>query len=421
MTKVLKKKKTTPAIRKKFQKKKQKQKNIIDLKNLTLKEDLKKTKADRVIISFDQTNNLKRLIRDIYNVREARRQIYFLGVDVKNISRHIGENFLNDCKHKLSKIFKIMSSSEKESYKNKIYFELSKEYNKLIPHNYYFPSIDLFLINNKEKIKKEIRLLELLNSYRELRNKDYQIRESIEKEENESINLNESLNMSVNNAEISVEEENHVNISSSYYKKAIIGTKYLFQLVDEKTSEFDKINKFLLRFSEKNKCPFPKLKLLQLFRLNKKEEGFTEYENLFWYGCETPHLYSILRHGLRMPITLEYNNIYKYGKGIMISHSPYGQLKYCITRNNIVYLFVCGNNGLKSKVARDHYIYPEYPEKLDKQYDSLCIERRIKLIKNKDEEEEENEKTRNYDYYCDYIIYDLTKINLLYIAKIQIP
>ena len=67
--------------------------------------------------------------------------------------------------------------------------------------------------------------MELLNSYRELRNKDYQIRESIEKEENESINLNESLNMSVNNAEISVEEENHVNISSSYYKKAIIGTK----------------------------------------------------------------------------------------------------------------------------------------------------------------------------------------------------
>lgn len=416
MTKVLKKKKSKPASGKSSEKKSEK-----DKINLTLKEDLKKTKKDRVIISFDQTTNLKRLIRDIYNLREARRQLYFLGVDVKNISRHIGEDFLNKCTHKLDKILKVMNVKDmKENERIKKYFDLTKDYNRLIPHNYYIPCFDLFLIDDKTKIKKEIRILELLKSYRELRNKDYEIKKLIEKEGDNSVNLNDSVNMSENNIERSVEEENHVKISSNYYKKALNGTKYIFQLINEKTSEFEKINTFLLRYSEKNKCPFPKLKLLQLFRLTKKNESFEEYENLFWYGCETPHLYSILRHGLRFPITLESNNIYNYGKGILISHSPYGQLKYCITRNNIAYLFVVGNNELKSKIA--HYYHPDYPKELEKKYnnkyDSLCIQHKIRLMKSADDEEEYQ---RKYDIYCDYVVYDLDKIKLLYIAKIQIP
>ena len=53
-------------------------------------------------------------------------------------------------------------------------------------------------------------------------------------------------------------------------------------------------------------------------------------------------------------------------------------------------------------------------------YDSIFIEHKIKLqeIKN-DNKDEKN--TKNYDYYYDYVIYDRAKINLLYIAKIQIP
>ena len=91
----------------------------------------------------------------------------------------------------------------------------------------------------------------------------------------------------------------------------------------------------------------------------------------------------------------------------------------------MAYLFVCGNNGLNSKKA--HYYHPDYPENLDKKYDSIFIEHKIKLLEDKnekdkvEEEEEENDKPKPHDSYCDYVVYDLDKINLLYIAKILIP
>ena len=64
---------------------------------------------------------------------------------------------------------------------------------------------------------------------------------------------------------------------------------------------------------------------------------------------------------------------------------------------------------------------------MDKKYDSIFIEHKIKLLEDKNEneeekdEEEENDKPKPHDSYCDYVVYDLDKINLLYIAKILIP
>ena len=418
MTKEIKKNKTKPAIRKKFEKKKENRKNQKN-KKLTLKENLKKTKEDKVILNIaDPSQSLKSLIRDIFNLREARRQINFLGVDIKCISKHINEEFINKCIKKLNRIGEIVENKEYDHKKKKdLYFDYSKKYNYLIPHNFSFNNYGSFLINDKEKIKNEIRLLELLKSYRELKNKDFYIKGLINDEDNNSVNLNDSMNLSVNNMEKSVEDENRANISNSYYEKALIATDYLFQIIEEGKEEFNKIKSFLYRFSDKNMCAYPKLKLLQLYKLTNKYHEFKGYENLFWYGCETPHLYSILRHGLRWPIVLNSNNIYNYGKGIMISHNPYSQLKYCLARNNIAYLFVCGNNGLKSKIV--HHFHPNFPKELNKKYDSICIRHKVKLII--DDGQEEDNSIKKYDEYYDYVIYDMSKINLLYLAKIQIP
>ena len=417
MKKVIKKIKHKPAQRKKLQKKRKIRQNKKDNK-LLLREGLKKTNEDKVVVNLSEpVKNLKSLIRDIFNLREARRQINFLGVDVKCISKHINKDFVEECTEKLNNICEIIKNTELEHKKKKEkYFYLSVEYNRLIPHHYPIINIDSFLINNETKIKKELRILELLLSYRELRNKDYTIREELYNEDNNSINLNDSLNLSVNNNEKSVEEENHVNISNSYYKKAFYETDYLFTLVDETNEEYKKIKQFLYRFSEEYKCPYPKLRLLQLYKLTKKEEEFKDYQLLYWYGCETPHLYSILRHGLRLPIEIKEKNIYNFGRGIMISHSPYTQLKYCLPRNNTAYLFVCGNDGLKSKVV--HKRHPKYPYTLDKSFDSVCIEHKIKLTV---DEENSEDYDHDYDIYCDYIVYDKKKINLLYLAKIEIP
>lgn len=420
MKKVIKKIKNRPAHRKKLIKKRVKRNNVKD-KKISLKEGLMKTKEDKVILNISNPDkSLKSLVRDIFNLREARRQINFLGVDVKNISRHIGNHFIEKCAKKLNKIGKIIDNKKIE-HKSGKYFNLSKEYNELIPHNFTFRTIDEFLINNKEKIKKEIRLLELLKSYNELRRKDYYIRSlNRSKEEdikdNISIAQNESLNMSMNNIEKSVEGENHVNISDFYYEKALYETNYIFEVMKRESEEFQKIKKFLYRYSTENLCPYKKLELLELYKLRDRDSNFKEYEYLFWLGCETPHLYSILRHGLRFPMKLESSKIYNYGPGIMISHNPYAQLQYCIARNNIAYLFIVGNNGLKSKKV--HMVHPNYPEKLKKDYDSVYIEHKIKLIESF---VGEDEKRYDYDSYCDYIVYNLDKIKLVYLAKIEIP
>ena len=421
MKKVIKKIKNRPAHRKKLIKKRVKRNNVKD-KKISLKEGLMKTKEDKVILNISNPDkSLKSLVRDIFNLREARRQINFLGVDVKNISRHIGNHFIEKCAKKLNKIGKIIDNKKIE-HKSGKYFNLSKEYNELIPHNFTFRTIDEFLINNKEKIKKEIRLLELLKSYNELRRKDYYIRSlNRSKEEdikdNISIAQNESLNMSMNNIEKSVEGENHVNISDFYYEKALYETNYIFEVMKRESEEFQKIKKFLYRYSTENLCPYKKLELLELYKLRDRDSNFKEYEYLFWLGCETPHLYSILRHGLRFPMKLESSKIYNYGPGIMISHNPYAQLQYCIARNNIAYLFIVGNNGLKSKKV--HMEHPNYPEKLKKDYDSVYIEHKIKLIESFIDDN--SKKEYKYDSYCDYIVYNLDKIKLVYLAKIEIP
>ena len=153
MKKVIKKIKNRPAHRKKLIKKRVKRNNVKD-KKISLKEGLMKTKEDKVILNISNPDkSLKSLVRDIFNLREARRQINFLGVDVKNISRHIGNHFIEKCAKKLNKIGKIIDNKKIE-HKSGKYFNLSKEYNELIPHNFTFRTIDEFLINNKEKILK---------------------------------------------------------------------------------------------------------------------------------------------------------------------------------------------------------------------------------------------------------------------------
>ena len=97
MKKVIKKNKNKPAQRKKHQNKRANRQKKID-KNLSLKEGLKKTTNDKVLLNNGEpVKNLKSLIRDIFNLKEARRQINFLGVDLKCISEHINEKFVNKC------------------------------------------------------------------------------------------------------------------------------------------------------------------------------------------------------------------------------------------------------------------------------------------------------------------------------------
>ena len=105
-------------------------------------------------------------MRTIFNAREARRQLKFLGIDFKSISSKVDDTYIKSCCDILNQIDKTINSKNYDHRKKKdIFFELTKEYYRLMPHIFPFPDYSMYLINDIEKIKREICLLELTKSY----------------------------------------------------------------------------------------------------------------------------------------------------------------------------------------------------------------------------------------------------------------
>jgi len=385
-----------------------------NLKNKTKNKKKQKFEKKKSFIEEKEENTyedniyIKILIRTIFNAREARRQLKFLGIDFKSISSKVDDAFIKSCCDILNQIDKTINSKNYDHRKKKdIFFQLTKEYYRLMPHIFPFPDYSMYLINDIEKIKREICLLELTKSYFELENVFQKIK--LNKEENDlnnSMYLNDSINLSINNSE-NLNEETHKYISNLFLEKALSEFDLSITVIKNNSKKFKEIKDFVDEFSSIKGGPFPSLELLQLFKLSKIDEEIDE-KNLFFYGCETVHFYSILKNGLRLPFKEAPKNAFVYGKGILMSNNPYNQIKKCLPKNNIVYLFICNVDMLKPK--RVHLHHKNYPEKLRKEFNSIVINQ----IKYHFEDGTSN-------YGMDFIFYDTSLIQLCYIVKLQIP
>ena len=410
-------KRNKSAQKSKTQKKKEIRKNLKGkskkkkLLNSNSKENIIISNKEKIVNKPEDIKLIKSLIRDIFNLREMKRQLSFLGIDYKNLNFN-SPGFFKSCFDILNKIYKTINSDElNHKSKKDTYFNLTKEYYKLVPHTFPFPDYNLFIINNTNKIKREICLLELIKSYSELEKTFSQIKYS--KEENELNSLNNSLNESINIENIT--EEGHTNISNYFYEKALSELDYKIKVVDKKSKKFSEIEKAVHDYS--TKCEngvFPPLKLLEVFSLTKENETINEI-NLLWFGCEIIHFYSILKNGFRLPFEEAPVNIFPYGKGILLSDGIYNQIQKCLPKNNIAYFLLCNIENLKpKKVHSEHY---DYPEKLKKKYNSIFLRKKIKLPPFDKPNEEENDYIHSYDL----IFYDLSLIQICYIVKVEFP
>lgn len=423
MKKIIKKSKNKPASNSKKEKKK-----ILRNKR-KIKSKKSKTNQKISILEKNIENNqediisIKRLIRTIFNIREARRQLCFLGIDLKNSSLKINDNFFKACCNKLEEIDKVINNKDNHKVKKEKFFELTKQYYKIFPHSFPFPDYSMYLINDINKIKREICLLELVKSYDELGAKFQKIKkESSNKEENElnnSMNLNDSINLSINNMEnASEEEQHHTIISDKFFEKAVSQFNYNITLVDKNNDDFIEIDNYLNLFSTKNGGPYPPLELIELFQLKKIGDENKTKNSFYWYGCEITHFYSILRYGFRNPIKEAPKNAFIYGKGILLSQNAYSQIQKCLPKNNIVYLFICTVDNLKAKTVHLHH--KNYPEELKKEFNSIRIKTKILKLSDDSSEEDSNDD-KSYINSEDYIIYNPSSIRIHFIAKIQIP
>lgn len=420
MKKIIKNKST--AHKSKIQKKKEIRKKLrrhSKSKNIEISdENINITAEEKNVVTVDTKDDEKKikiLIRDIFNIREVKRQLSFLGLDYKSISINEGNKLYKSCCNILTQIDEIINSKELDHRKKKDkYFELSKQYYKLIPHTFPFPDYNLYLINEKAKIKREICFLEIIKSFSELETTFNKIKnERKENDLNNSINLKDSMNLS--EIENIPEEENHTNINNFFYEKALDEFDYEIKVIKHDTEKYYSIKELIYSYSTKGKGSYIPLTILELFSLNKRNEKITNENNLLFYGCEIVHFYSILKNGLRLPFKEAPKNAYIYGKGILLSDNPYIQIQKCLPKNKIVYLFICNVDKVSPKnVHMHHYSYPKY---LDSKFNCISIKHKINLPPSENSNEDEKLFINRYDY----IFYEPSLIKIKYIVKLQIP
>ena len=162
MKKIVKKSKNQPASKTKMQKKKElRNKRKIISKTEKSNQD-KATEENNIENNPEEIISIKKLIRTIFNVREAKRQLSFLGIDLKTNSLNINDKLFESCFKKLVEIDKLNNDKkiEHKTKKDKL-FDLTKEYYKLLPHSFPYPDYGMYLINDIDKNKRKICLLEL--------------------------------------------------------------------------------------------------------------------------------------------------------------------------------------------------------------------------------------------------------------------
>ena len=431
MKKIVKKSKNKPASIKKLQKKKEirnKRKIISKIGNVNKNENIENCNDKN---KSEEIKSIKKLIRTIFNLRESKRQLSFLGIDFKAISLDINEELFKSCFEKLVEIDKLINDKNinHKTKKDKL-FDLTKKYYQLLPHSFPYPDYDMYLINEIGKIQREICLLELIKSYNELdikfqkiknRIKELIIKEEGEDELNNSLNLNDSINLSINNIKNISEEEQlrRTIISDAFFEKALSQFDYTINLIDRNSDDFQAIDGYLNLYSKKKGGPYPPLKLVELFQMKKKNEERKTKNTFYWYGCKITHFYSILRHGFRCPNKQAPKNAFTYGKGILLSQNAYSQISKCLPKNNIAYLFVCSVNGMSAKTVHLHH--KNYPQHLKENYNSIKIKRKIMMPSEDEESKDKSNEDKPYIISEDFIIYRPSLIQIDYISKVEIP
>ena len=416
---------------------KNKKKNLQNKHNHSpkIETDKKEIKHDvkveiKTKISMPEEQYIKRadrqLFKDIFNVKDARNYLLFLGFDFDKINTDELDNELfGNCYRKLCEIENIINDKNLEHIikKDKI-FHLSKDYYNLIPHVFNNIDIDLYLIDGIDKIKKEICLLELIKSYltlqTEFKSIKKELNEELKKGNHEIIFENDEHNSIKNDMEIF--EENIENAEKIRYSK-----RFLNPILDKgklklyyEISSINSVDPRYLMICDYLNCYnniYPEMNLMSLFELKKRYSGIKVNGILLWYGCENSQIYSIFQNHFRLPEKNAPRTAFSYGKGIYLSSNAFSQIQKCSMKNDYALLFICNLDVSNAqKVESPNY---NYPKGIQSKVISIKKKMRIKKLENGKDGELEQKKIKVH--YHDYVVYDPSLIEILYIAKVEIP
>ena len=355
----------------------------------------------------DISKGVMKLLKMIFDTKEAKKFLTFIGIDINSLSMN---QFTNDlfikALNKLNEIEKTISSSKSSKFKSKKLFDLTKEYNRLIPHIYHIYNINSFLIDTNFKVQKEIVDLDLIKSVSELDNQAKNFNNPKHK------NFDSSLSR----------KQNKEKQELLFYKKLLDSIQYNIIALEDSNEEYKYMKEYLnLYYKESKNENHPKLSLKRIYRLYKKDHNnyirtkSRDNTILLWYGCQIAQVYSILKNGFELPAREAPDNSYVYGKGIMLSQNAFEQAQKCATRNGTALLLGCSVDIQNADEVNDVTNFELF---LKNKRNCSIIRLSRHCYKSISEEER---KMAGFFTYYNYMVYDLSVINISYIAMYKSP
>ena len=371
--------------------------------NLNKKEEKTKKEINENLNDNEIQKPIIKLLKLIFDIKEAKKYLSFLGIDTFSlpISKVTNETYIKAL-NKLNEIEKMIHLSKSSKFKSKKIFDLSKEYYRIIPHIFHIYHISSFQIDSISKVQKEIENLELIKSVSEL-----------------EIQFKEILSINNRNPDSPHKIKNREEYNLLLFKKELDSLYYNISVMSHSDKDYKNIKEYLNLYSKESKNNnYPKLILKSIYKLEKKEESIINNSNdqtLLWLGCQIPHFYSILRNGFHLPPKEAPNAPYIYGKGIMLSTNAFEQAQKCGSRNGTGLLLGCMVDVQKADEVNNVTNF-ELFLKNKRDYSIIRLSRHF--YKNIFEKEKKGEC---FVTYYNYMVYDLSKINICYIAKIKMP
>ena len=353
----------------------------------------------------DIPKHVLKLLKLIFDIKEAKKFLSFIGIDINSLPvNHFSNQLFIKALNKLKEIDKTISSSRSNKFKNKKLFDLTKEYNRIIPHIYHIYNINTFLIDTNLKVQKEIVDLDLIKSVCEL--------------DDQTKNFNYPNYKNFDSA--LSKRQNKEKQELLFYKNLLDSLPYNISIVDDSKTDYKDIKEYLnLYYKESKNDNYPKLSLKRLYRLTKKQNSEMKNKDnnnlLLWFGCQIPQVYSILKNGFKLPAKEAPDGSFVYGKGIMLSQNAFEQAQKCATRNGTALLLGCSVDIQNADEVND---VTNFELLLKNKRDSSIIRLSRHFYKNIFDEEK---KVESFFTYYNYMVYDLSMINISYIAMYKAP
>ena len=136
---------------------------------------------------------------------------------------------------------------------------------------------------------------------------------------------------------------------------------------------------------------------------------------MLWLGCQIPHFYSLLKYGFHLPPKEAPNTPYIYGKGIMLSTNAFEQAQKCGSRNGTGLLLAC---MIDVQNANEVNKVTNFELFLKNKRNSSIIRLSRHYYKDIFEKDKNGE---SFVTYYNYMVYDLSLIDIRYIVKIKLP